>query len=282
MAKIDSLKILNDDQENRKILTKLPEWLLPRWSRRVAEYKEQHKKFPPFTVFVDFLSEEAKIAADPVTSIEAVIGHQSQKATKTTAKSVRTLSTTRTPKDSSEQTVQKPESEFSVPCIVCQQRHQLTDYQQFQGKTLEELIEFVKRKGLCFGCLRRGHLSRTCKTRKTCDECGKRHPTVMHGALEVAKVSSDCKDSGNKMSLVHLSASSTGDKSSMIVPVWISHRDQPRSERLIYALLDTQSDTSFILDSTADALGQKGTQVSLLLSTLGATRQRVDSSVISG
>ncbi len=104
----------------------------------------------------------------------------------------------------------------------------------------------------------------------------------MHDALEVAKVSSDCKDSGNKMSLVHLSASSTGDKSSMIVPVWISHRDQPRSERMIYALLDTQSDTSFILHSTADALEQKGTQVSLLLSTLGATRQRVDSSVISG
>jgi hypothetical protein len=45
---------------------------------------------------------------------------------------------------------------------------------------------------------------------------------------------------------------------SMVVPVYLSHCDSPDNERLVYALLDTQSDTTFILDRTYDALGMSG------------------------
>ena len=45
------------------------------------------------------------------------------------------------------------------------------------------------------------------------------------------------------------------DKSSMVVPVFVSHIDNPESEKLVYALLDTQSDTTFILKSTCGDLG---------------------------
>ena len=34
--------------------------------------------------------------------------------------------------------------------------------------------------------------------------------------------------------------------SSMIVPVWLHHESNPEAEVLIYALLDDQSDTTFI------------------------------------
>ena len=61
------LNILNDSCENRKMLSKLPEWLVNRWSRCVAQHKEKSGEFPAFRNSVEFVSKEAKIACDPVT-----------------------------------------------------------------------------------------------------------------------------------------------------------------------------------------------------------------------
>ena len=44
------------------------------------------------------------------------------------------------------------------------------------------------------------------------------------------------------------------NKSSLILPAWNSHKDSPENEILIYALLDTQSETTFVIDDTCQAL----------------------------
>ena len=67
MLSIPSLNILNDCQENKKILGKLPEWLVTRWSRTAATFKEKNNDYPPFNIFSDFVTHEADIACDPVT-----------------------------------------------------------------------------------------------------------------------------------------------------------------------------------------------------------------------
>lgn len=54
----------------------------------------------------------------------------------------------------------------------------------------------------------------------------------------------------------------------MTVPVWISHKDNPEDEHLIYALLDSQSDSTFLLKKTCDSLGLKGATVNIRLSTM--------------
>jgi hypothetical protein len=51
--------------------------------------------------------------------------------------------------------------------------------------------------------------------------------------------------------------------------------DSPDNERLVYALLDTQSDTTFILDRTCDALGMSGVEVKLALSTMSSENKVV-------
>ena len=68
MDTISGLSILNDSRENRKMLSKLPEWLAARWNRQVAQHKEKCAEFPAFKQFVEFVSKEAKIACDPVTT----------------------------------------------------------------------------------------------------------------------------------------------------------------------------------------------------------------------
>ena len=51
-----------------------------------------------------------------------------------------------------------------------------------KSKPYKERIEFLKGLQLYFGCLRKGHLAKSCTTRRTCKvmNCFKKHPTVLH------------------------------------------------------------------------------------------------------
>ncbi len=62
-----------------------------------------------------------------------------------------------------------------------------------------------------------------------------------------------------------------------IIPVWISSITQTAQEFLVYTLLDSQSDTTFILNEVAEALDASKQQVKLKLSTM-ASRTTVISS----
>ena len=67
MEKIGSLRVLNDDHENRKLAYKLPRWASNRWSRFAFHWKEENETFPPFSEF-KFVVKEADTACDPVLS----------------------------------------------------------------------------------------------------------------------------------------------------------------------------------------------------------------------
>ena len=82
--------------------------------------------------------------------------------------------------------------------------------------------------------------------------------------------------------VTHFTESNGGLKSSMIVPVWVSHENRPETEKLVYAILDTQSDVSFILDSTQDALGVQGIPTKLHLSTMSANNQLIECARLDG
>ena len=60
-------------------------------------------------------------------------------------------------------------------------------------------------------------------------------------------------------------------KTSMIVPVYLSTTDKPYEEHLTYAMLDTQSDTTFVLEETSLKLNTKSEPSRLKLSTMTAT-----------
>ena len=61
----------------------------------------------------------------------------------------------------------------------------------------------------------------------------------------------------------------------MVVPVYISTNDDKHNEVLTYALLDTQSDTTFILDEVADDLIMSNyEEVQLELITMSSTESK--------
>ena len=45
-----------------------------------------------------------------------------------------------------------------------------------------------------------------------------------------------------------------GQTNSLIVPVWLSHASNPRARQLVYALLNDQSDTTFVTDAVLNHL----------------------------
>ena len=57
----------------------------------------------------------------------------------------------------------------------------------------------------------------------------------------------------------------------MIVPVYVSTKQQPTHEVLTYAMIDSQSDTSFITDSIAENLKAKSDDVNLSIMTMCST-----------
>ena len=242
--------------------------------------------FPLFKDFTKFLAREANIACDPVTSLQnlrvdkqhdhdGTVGSRSQK---------------RTHGGSSFSTgvvESKPKNENSCPLHSGRLGHEIDDCRLFLAKTMEERKGIIKDNGLCFGCLEKGHRSKLCKQRKTCTTCGREHPTSLHG--DVKKPNKPEKKDDNKANseskearVSHLNDTGTGSKCSMIIPVWGSHRERPQEERLIYALLDTQSDTTFILKKTYDALGVDSPNTKLFLSTMLSKNQAIESQKIAG
>ena len=61
---------------------------------------------------------------------------------------------------------------------------------------------------------------------------------------------------------------STVITNSKIVPISVSHRDDPKKEAKVYVLLDDASDTTFITTKAQQALGIAGVETELTLSTM--------------
>ncbi|KAJ8038832.1 hypothetical protein HOLleu_16372 [Holothuria leucospilota] len=286
-----SLTFLNDNWENRKILCKLPTWLVTRWGRFLASWGE-NRGFPPFSQFRQFVTMEANIACNPVTSLQslkAVKPSDSKSSHKRGHSSSNSLATEASPVTNSNQS-----SIVKVKCVLCQGQHGLNDCNQFLSKTLEERKTYVRTGNLCYGCLRHGHRSKFCRNRLLCKKCSKHHPTSLHGDVKVKNAQNggrtgnqQSKCIGTQTSEVHsglsnMSGTSSVSMSSLTVPVYVSHKDSPGKEILVYALLDTQSDTTFVSDRTCELLGIEGTETLLKLSTMSGKNQVINTNRVDG
>ena len=289
MSTISNLRFLNDDRENRKLLQKCPEWLVNRWARTVSDYKRHIGSYPSFSDFVDFLEKEADIACEPVASVHF---HRDKNSGKD-KKQHYGASSFATDTDGGKKPDVVHNRQFRKPtCTFCKGEHYLDSCRDFLLKPVEERKQHVKQSGLCFGCLKPGHKSVECKRKRMCQICGKRHPTVLHGDVarsnnlhqQVDRMHSVVHEEENGVNThTHLNSSSSGDqKCTMIVPVWVSHRDNHSRPILVYALLDTQSDTTFLLEETSKDLNVKGVEVNLHLSTMFAENQLVKSRRVEG
>ena len=309
MQTTKSLSVLDDERENRKLLAKLPDWIVSRWGRTATKWKDTKKEYPPFKNFVEFITCEAKIACDPVTSLQSLRGSSivsgqtvQQSVNKRDKKPYEGRSFLSETNESGK--VKSGIAGVKITCTLCKKPHDLDDCKVFTTKSMTERKAFIKEKGLCFACLQGNHISRRCKHRKKCKVCRKLHPSSLHGDTRRQGQSEQNASQGAEAAAINhetsahnvsshieditqigeafLGSTGEGSKCSMIVPVYLSHCDTPEKEVLVYALLDTQSDTTFVLHDTCSVLGLSGIDVKLSLSTMHAENRVVNSQKIKG
>ncbi|KAG7485610.1 hypothetical protein JOB18_014317 [Solea senegalensis] len=64
-----------------------------------------------------------------------------------------------------------PNGAFTKPCLFCERNRTLEECQKMIKSSRKDKFEFLKKSGLCFGCLAKGHASKDCKKRMTCSVC---------------------------------------------------------------------------------------------------------------
>lgn len=69
-------------------------------------------------------------------------------------------------------------------CLYYKKRHTLNLCDMIKEQEHPKRIPFLKSKGICFGCLNEGHLSKKFKRRLTCADCALKHPTILHKTKE--------------------------------------------------------------------------------------------------
>ena len=165
--------------------------------------------------------------------------------------------------------------------------------------TREDQIEFIKAQLLCFACLKPHHLAKNCRRKAECCKCNSTHPTIFHdhvvldeqGCKTAANGNANHTDSSTKDVNTKNAHSNNANRSkitskhqvmSWVIPVYISHKSNPQHEHLIYALMDSGSDYSYITEKTVDSLGINATSTTKLnMSTLTDTNTLVDARIVN-
>ena len=187
---------LNDCLENQRILRKLPDWVVTRWSRIVQQDRSSNA-YPGFAGFSDFMAQEAKVAFDPIASVQALRGKTndtndpkpkdtSKASKKVKSKSLNTCSeetqkvnkgdngskptekqSDQTHKSDPKKTPnkgpvasssgnQKQDKSVSRNCYFCSEQHFLSRCKEFRKLTPKDRIQFLRGGRCASGAWARG------------------------------------------------------------------------------------------------------------------------------
>ena len=293
MPHVKGLEILNDCEENQRLIQKLPDWAAARWNRQVTKALMEGKDFPSFKDFSTFLLLEAEVACNPVTSIHALRSLESGND-KINLKDIKrnkaSVFNTKTTVQCDKQIPTR--ANVGPSCMLCQNTHQLHKCPNLMKRSLEDIRTYIKDNKLCYGCLKQGHSVKDCRRRLNCDTCTRRHPTCLHNdnyirdvkrERHVSMENATQNNTSETTAVTSLNVTMEGQSAStsMIVPVWVSSAKHPYKEKLVYALLDTQSDTAFIDQEVSRELQVDICPVKLKLTTMMGESAVVDSGKVS-
>ncbi|GFS61059.1 integrase catalytic domain-containing protein [Trichonephila clavipes] len=141
-------------------------------------------------------------------------------------------------------------------CVLCLKNHPVRFCKRAFFIPLEEKNAIIKRKGLCRICLAKGHLASRCRSQITCQLCSKRHVKFMCPNIECNKSNSlkqDVNDKNiNENTVDSLHSRATNE---VILQTLVVNVHGIKRERKARAIIDTGSQKSYILRSTAEELG---------------------------
>ncbi len=163
-TKYSSLRILDDEFENRKMVQKLPSWLAAKWIEQVVN----QVTFPSFSAFASFIRDRAKIAN------HSLWGERNNSSKFLGDKQVPHHKVLSTKADSS------LGRSARLSCPLCKGPHSIQECRDFKSLSLKDRRSVIFEHKLCYGCLGGGHRVADCRSKETCSICQKNHPSLLH------------------------------------------------------------------------------------------------------
>ena len=292
MSSMAHMNDLNTANVLRQLWEKLPRHLRSKWTERVSKIRNASEWMASFNDFCQFVSEQADLATDPIYS-EETVARSKNGDVKFRRSGDRRF---KREKGGRMESTRNPPSRS---CNLCCKPHDLDECSEFLKEPLTERRNFVKDKGLCFGCYSSEHIAKLCKSRKSCLTCHKKHPTSLHDhrwkqdgsktEVEIGESKgtevNEKKDDGQVINAYNTICNVTeaGDVpvSMGIVPIWLYHKDNSEHKIRVYALLDNASGGTFIKEQSLKRLGIEGTETKLLLTTMHGT-QEIETKAVEG
>ena len=283
---------LNLPSNLRLLVAKVPYKLRERWRTHAFDINEKNVTKATFGDLVKFLERQAKILQDPVFgNLQAA---SVPRTSKTTSSSNRPISGTKVKSkgasfattvavvnsNNAGQSTAGNVLQRSSPvktCAVCDGQHETAACPELEKRSHSAKVDLLKNKGICFGCLDKGHMSRTCTNRKTCSVCSKPHPTILH----MPKADGKTVNSGLVSLKENASHASADDQCTLsIVPVQVKLKNSNLTVQT-YAFLDPGSSATFCTEQLRQRLGAVGKTQQILLHTMGQ-KKTVNSLVVRG
>ncbi|XP_068238508.1 uncharacterized protein [Palaemon carinicauda] len=266
---------------------KLPAQIAERWNcivtKRITIDEEEYSSFEEFTRVI---SDEANKACNPTLSYSALNRRdtvftpkkkqpQSKVAKRTSfaTKFNEVNNVTNAASDENKSKNEKQtESKMNVgfTCYYCRQNHDMEKCPEFSKLDLAQRNQYLTDKKMCRGCFKVGHYSRYCKRSRKCIKCKRWHPTILHDETLNKKPSSGDTQQEQAIAVtnrINVNRYFSADVHSMIVPVWLSHRNT-NNKVMVYAVLNDQSDACFIKESVLRYMNVNGQNSVIKIATL--------------
>lgn len=268
---LPGLAVLDTARGINPIVLKLPFGLQDRWLSVGSDYKLKHNvPFPPFDVFVNFVSQQARIRNDPSFSFTSWVNAPTKQTSwrQSKPKEISVHKTEVSPNVSCNKD-KLFSNDCDKLCPIHKKTHPLRKCRVFQEKSLEERKAFLKENGICFRCCMSSlHIAKNCKAHVKCTDCGsERHDTVLHqeptALVKDLSPHTDHGGEGNLGSSSGISSHCTqvcggdlaGRSCSKICLAKVYPSGCPDKAVKLYAIIDDQSNRSMARSELFDMFG---------------------------
>ena len=167
----------------------------------------------------------------------------------------------------------------ATSCCYCKQQHTAEACTSVKG--IEDRKQTLRKFGRCFICLRKGHISRECRSRLRCSKCSARHHVSICGQVSnegpipvagSASLNPGAPPFQTPTSTLYISTS----KNVLLqtAQVVLYNPEKPNSTLNVRAVLDAGSQQSYIVETARKVLNLELKEVQQLsVATFGTTAQ---------
>ena len=184
MLNIPDMGVLNHLPNLQAMVSKLPNYLQNKWCDNVNKLRCNEHRIANFHDLSHFVHRASETANDPVFGKQALT-QCNQSSSSIGVKPFHRGKSSPSKYDNSSSFVITSTHDNNVAsrqinCKLCNQSHDLDTCFEFLNKSIEDRRSFLKNKNLCFACFGWNHISKGCLNKRTCNTCGKTHPTSLH------------------------------------------------------------------------------------------------------